>query len=63
MARSAIPASDKSAAETLETVPERRTGLADRRLAAFDRRNAERVAEDIAPRRNADVSDRRRQRR
>ena len=38
---------------------ERRRGLADRRVAAEDRRNAERVAEDPAPRRDPETPDRR----
>lgn len=38
---------------------ERRTGARDRRTAKVDRRNSERLAEDIAPRRHPDVKDRR----
>ena len=38
---------------------ERRNGLPDRRIAAEDRRNAERVADDPAPRRDPEFLDRR----
>lgn len=38
---------------------ERRSGHRDRRKAGTDRRNAERLAEDIAPRRHPDVKGRR----
>ena len=38
---------------------ERRAGPADRRRTQPDRRNAERVSEDVAPRRHPDVKDRR----
>jgi hypothetical protein len=37
----------------------RRKGRKDRRLVKQDRRNAERVAEDVGPRRNPEVPDRR----
>ncbi|MEQ8483197.1 MAG: hypothetical protein RIB46_02430 [Pseudomonadales bacterium] len=39
--------------------PERRTGAPDRRSKRQDRRNPERLADDFAPRRNPDRSDRR----
>lgn len=39
---------------------ERRKGPADRRQRKPDRRNPERVAEDLVPRRNPDQPDRRR---
>jgi len=41
---------------------ERRKGPADRRQRKPDRRNPERVAEDLVPRRNPDQPDRRRRR-
>jgi len=40
--------------------PERRKGPADRRKRNPDRRNPERVADDVVPRRNPDQPDRRR---
>ena len=47
-------------AETLgESREERRTGPKTRRVAAEDRRNAERVADDFTPRRNPDIPGRR----
>lgn len=39
--------------------PERRKGNADRRKQKQDRRNPERVADDLVPRRNPDTPDRR----
>jgi hypothetical protein len=39
--------------------PERRKGPIDRRAPPQDRRNPERTADDIAPRRNPDLPDRR----
>lgn len=39
--------------------PERRGSAGDRRKATQDRRRPERLAEDVAPRRNPDVPDRR----
>ncbi len=39
--------------------PERRTGPKTRRMALEDRRNEDRVAEDVLPRRNPDLPDRR----
>ncbi|MGE0625628.1 MAG: hypothetical protein AB7I04_13305 [Pseudomonadales bacterium] len=41
------------------TEEERRSGVRDRRIAKADRRNSERLVEDIAPRRHPDVKDRR----
>lgn len=41
---------------------ERREGPADRRVATEERRNPERIAQDIAPRRDPDVKDRRKRR-
>jgi len=41
---------------------ERRQGPADRRIALEDRRNSERLTQDIAPRRDPDVKDRRKRR-
>ena len=38
---------------------ERRKGLVDRRNCAEDRRNAERTADDLAPRRNPETPERR----
>ena len=38
---------------------ERRRGVSDRRMAHHDRRNEDRVNEDLLPRRNPDVPDRR----
>lgn len=38
---------------------ERRNGPADRRATPQERRNPERAADDMAPRRNPDVGDRR----
>lgn len=40
--------------------PDRREGPRDRRTGAPDRRNPERAAEDLVPRRNTDKPDRRR---
>lgn len=39
--------------------PERRRGPADRRTQRQDRRDVERVADDLVPRRNPDLPDRR----
>lgn len=41
------------------TKPDRRKGPKDRRASKPDRRNAERLLDDIAPRRNPEVPDRR----
>lgn len=41
------------------TEEDRRSGARDRRTAKADRRNSERLAEDIAPRRHPDIKDRR----
>jgi hypothetical protein len=56
----------KSAGQPLEamksdglTEEDRRTGTRDRRVAKVDRRNSERLAEEIAPRRHPDVKGRR----
>ena len=38
---------------------ERRTGPSDRRIAGEDRRNEDRVNDELLPRRNPDVTDRR----
>ena len=38
---------------------ERRVGPADRRIATLDRRNEDRLNDDLLPRRNPDVPDRR----
>ena len=43
----------------MHTGPERRTGKADRRVAAQDRRNEDRLAEELLPRRNPEIPDRR----
>lgn len=42
-----------------EAPVERRQGLADRRSASADRRDPDRLQQDIAPRRNPDQADRR----
>jgi hypothetical protein len=39
--------------------PERRKGPADRRDASPDRRDPERLADELAPRRNSELPDRR----
>jgi len=49
---SSDPSSDPSAAE-------RRRASSSRRMTLEDRRNAERVAEDLSPRRNPEAKDRR----
>jgi hypothetical protein len=54
----------KSTANTADIKPadvasERRSGARDRRVAAEDRRNAERVADDLSPRRDPERQDRR----
>jgi len=41
---------------------ERRAGPVDRRMALEDRRNLERVSQEIAPRRHPDIKDRRKRR-
>ena len=41
------------------TEEERRSGVRDRRISKADRRNSERLVEDIAPRRHPDIKDRR----
>lgn len=53
------PADDQSPSMPADTGKQRRSGPANRRTRKADRRNAERLTEDIAPRRNPEVPDRR----
>jgi len=46
--------------EASEVFEERRRRAKERRVAALDRRNEDRVAEDLNPRRNPELPDRRR---
>jgi hypothetical protein len=55
-------AEEQAATPPDSALAERRQGPADRRIALEDRRNSERVAQDIAPRRDPDVKDRRKRR-
>jgi hypothetical protein len=52
---------NNTAAETLEghQGEDRRQGIKDRRIADKDRRNQERLADEIAPRRHPDIKGRR----
>ena len=57
-----MPEPNNAAEETFDPVheeEERRQGAKDRRIADKDRRNPERVADEIAPRRHPDIKGRR----
>ncbi|MEM7101339.1 MAG: hypothetical protein AAF541_24015 [Pseudomonadota bacterium] len=51
--------SDPTRESSIEPVPERRIGPADRRVADEDRRNEDRLNDELDPRRNPDMTDRR----
>ena len=57
-----MPETNNAAKETFDQVhqgEERRQGAKDRRINDKDRRNPERVADEIAPRRHPDIKGRR----
>jgi hypothetical protein len=61
MAQEMAKQTTKKMAQPIANVADndKRSGSTDRRITAEDRRNTERVAEDLTPRRDPDVKDRR----
>ena len=53
-----VPSGDRQPPRSAVDV-DRRTGLADRRQAGVERRNADRITDELEPRRNPDTPDRR----